>query len=114
MNRTSSAIALILSFGLVLGSLHGLVPAVAQQPPMMPQQTPQTPEANTTTTTPVTVPGPTGFPPLRTTATANETAATNATSANATTAATTPPTQQPTAANATGTLSAQGLISSFI
>jgi hypothetical protein len=59
------------------------------------------------------VPGPTGFPPFTTTATANETATTNAT----TTTTTPPPVQQPTTAattNATGTFSSQGLISSFI
>jgi hypothetical protein len=97
MNKSSPAVALILSFGLALGSLSALVPVFAQQP------NPQTPAANATTTT---VPGPTGFPPFATTATANETAVTNVT--NATTTTTTPP------PNVTGTFGAQGLISSFI
>ena len=114
MNRSSSTVALVLLFGFVLVfCFPALAPAIAQQPPLMPQQNAQTPAANaSTTSSSSSSPGPTGFPPFPAAATANETAATNAT----TTTTLPPTTQQPTAANtnATGSLSTQGLISSFI
>jgi hypothetical protein len=97
MNKSSSAVALILSFGFLIGSFSALVPVMAQQ------------TTNDTTTTPV--PGPTGFPPLPTTAT---TQATNTTNATATQQPTAPAVTTTTNATGTGTLSARGLISSFI
>jgi hypothetical protein len=97
MNKSSSAVALILSFGLI-GSFSAFVPVMAQQ------------TTNATTTT--TVPGPTGFPPLTTTAITNTT---NATATQQPTApAVTTTTTTTTNATGTGTLSARGLISSFI
>jgi hypothetical protein len=87
MNKSSSAVALILSFGFLVGSFSAFMPVMAQQ-----------------TTT---VPGPTGFPPLTT--------ATNTTNATATQQPTAPAvTTTTTNATGTGTLSARGLISSFI
>ena len=97
MNKSSSAVALILLFGFLIGSFSAFVPVMAQQ---------------TTNATTTTVPGPTGFPPLTT----GETVATNTTNATATQQPTAPAVTTTTTSNATGTgmLSARGLISSFI
>jgi hypothetical protein len=95
MNTSSSAVALILSYGFLIGSFSAFMPVMAQ------------PTTNDTTTT---VPGPTGFPPLTTTATQ----ATNTTNATATSTAPAVTTTTTTNATGTGTPSARGLISSFI